>query len=35
VARRAISRAWWAETHGVPAFLYDEADPSTRSSHTT
>jgi glutamate formiminotransferase len=22
--------AWWAETHGVPAFLYDEADPSGR-----
>jgi glutamate formiminotransferase len=22
--------AWWAETHGVPVFLYDEADPSGR-----
>ncbi len=22
--------AWWAETHGVPVFLYDDADPSTR-----
>ncbi len=22
--------AWWAETHGVPVFLYDDADPSGR-----
>jgi len=22
--------AWWAEAHGVPVFLYDEADPSGR-----
>jgi glutamate formiminotransferase len=22
--------AWWAETHDVPVFLYDEADPSGR-----
>jgi glutamate formiminotransferase len=22
--------AWWAESHGVPVFLYDDADPSGR-----
>ena len=33
--RRAVAAArdfgaWWAEAHGVPVFLYDEADPSGR-----
>ena len=28
-AAREFAR-WWAETHGVPVFLYDDADPSGR-----
>jgi glutamate formiminotransferase len=30
LAARSFGR-WWSETHGVPVFFYDDADPAARS----